>query len=83
VVKKKQSGDTQNLSFEQSMSELESLVENMEKGEMSLDESLSAFEEGIKLTRSCQKSLQEAEQKVEILMKNSIDAELEPFDDVE
>ena len=65
------------------MSELESLVENMEKGEMSLDESLSAFEEGIKLTRSCQKSLQEAEQKVEILMKNSIDAELEPFDDVE
>ncbi len=83
MVKKKQSGDTQNLSFEQSMSELESLVENMEKGEMSLDESLSAFEEGIKLTRSCQKSLQEAEQKVEILMKNSIDAELEPFDDVE
>jgi exodeoxyribonuclease VII small subunit len=65
------------------MSELETLVENMEKGEMSLDESLSAFEEGIKLTRSCQKSLQEAEQKVEILMKNSIDAELEPFDDVE
>jgi exodeoxyribonuclease VII small subunit len=83
VVKKKQSDNTKDLSFEQSMSELESLVENMEKGEMSLDESLSAFEEGIKLTRSCQKSLQEAEQKVEILMKNSKDAELEPFDDVE
>ena len=83
MVKKKQSDNTKDLSFEQSMSELESLVENMEKGEMSLDESLSAFEDGIKLTRSCQKSLQEAEQKVEILMKNSIDAELEPFDDVE
>ena len=83
MVKKKQSEETSALSFEQSMSELETLVENMEKGEMSLDESLAAFEEGIKLTRSCQKSLEEAEQKVEILMKNTAEAKLEPFDNDE
>ncbi|MEJ2214544.1 MAG: exodeoxyribonuclease VII small subunit [Gammaproteobacteria bacterium] len=80
MVKKKQSEPTNTLSFEESMTALETLVETMEKGELSLDESLNAFEEGIKLTRSCQKSLQEAEQKVEILMKNTADAELEPFD---
>ena len=83
MIKKKQSEETNSLSFEQSMSELESLVENMEKGEMSLDESLAAFEEGIKLTRSCQKSLEEAEQKVEILMKNTTEAKLESFDNDE
>ena len=83
MVKKKQPEESNALSFEQSMSELETLVENMEKGEMSLDESLAAFEEGIKLTRSCQKSLEEAEQKVEILMKNTAEAKLEPFDNDE
>lgn len=54
-------------SFEQSLSDLEVLVNKMEAGDLSLDESLGAFEEGVKLTRECQKMLDEAEQKVRIL----------------
>ena len=66
--------------FEEALGQLEQLVDTMEKGEMSLDDSLKAFEEGIKLTRQCQQSLQEAEQKVKILLENTTDAELESFD---
>jgi len=65
--------------FEQSLQELETIVENMEKGELSLEESLKAFEQGVNLTHSCQKSLQEAEQKVEILMKKSADNNFKKF----
>ena len=54
-------------SFEDSLAELEALVERMESGELSLEDSLSAFERGIALTRNCQQALQAAEQKVEIL----------------
>ena len=67
-------------SFEQAMQELEQLVETMEKGELSLDDSLQAFERGVQLTRICQQALSEAEQRVQILTQNSTDAELEPFD---
>ena len=55
-------------SFEDLLSELEALVETMEKGELSLEDSLKSFERGIELTRNCQKVLQEAEQKVQILV---------------
>lgn len=65
--------------FEQALAELESLVETMEKGDLSLEESLTAFERGIALTRHCQQALKEAEQKIEILTANSPDAELEPY----
>jgi len=68
------------LSFEDALSELESLVETMEKGDLSLEESLQSFERGVELTRTCQKALKEAEQKVEILTANTPDAELESFD---
>lgn len=68
-------------SFEDSLSELEALVESMENGELSLEESLGAFERGIALTRSCQQALQAAEQKVEILTTRTPDAATEPFDD--
>lgn len=54
--------------FEKQLSELESLVERMENGEISLEDSLKDFEQGIKLARSCQKSLEEAELKVKILL---------------
>ncbi len=66
--------------FEDAMSELEQLVEQMEKGDISLEESLQAFERGIKLTRTCQKSLNDAEQKVQILMEKNGQQTLEPFD---
>ena len=54
-------------SFEESLAELESLVETLEKGELSLEDSLKLFERGIELTRHCQKALKSAEQKVRIL----------------
>jgi len=65
--------------FEEALSELESLVETMEKGELSLEESLASFERGVALTRLCQQALKAAEQKIEILSTNSSEAELEPF----
>jgi exodeoxyribonuclease VII small subunit len=72
---------TDSPTFEEALTELEALVERMESGELSLEESLGAFERGIALTRACQQALQQAEQKVEILTRNDPDAEPEPFDD--
>jgi len=66
--------------LESSLESLEALVERMESGELSLEESLKAFEEGVRLTRQCQQSLQQAEQKVRVLMEQSEEAEPEPFD---
>ena len=59
------------LDFEAAIAELEQLVEIMEQGDISLEESLKNFERGIELTRNCQKALQEAEQKVQILTQNN------------
>ncbi|PIE42000.1 MAG: exodeoxyribonuclease VII small subunit [Gammaproteobacteria bacterium] len=65
--------------FETALETLESLVERMESGELSLEDSLSAFEQGIQLTKSCQKSLQEAEQRVKILIEQNGSEELQDF----
>jgi exodeoxyribonuclease VII small subunit len=67
--------------FEEAMDVLEKLVEQMERGEISLEESLKSFERGIKLTRTCQQALQEAEQKVQILLEKNGQQTLEPFND--
>lgn len=56
------------IDFEASLEKLETLVNAMEEGDLSLEDSLKAFENGIRLTRECQRALQEAEQKVQILM---------------
>lgn len=53
--------------FETSMAELEEIVEKLEAGEVTLDESLELFEKGIKLVKSCRNRLDEAEKKVKIL----------------
>ena len=55
--------------FEDALENLAELVEAMEEGELSLEESLKAFEQGIKLTRECQVALENAEQKVQLLVK--------------
>lgn len=55
--------------FEKSVKQLDTIVEQMESGELSLDESLKLFEKGVKLTRECQKTLVDAEAKIEKLMK--------------
>lgn len=59
------------IQFEQSVNELELIVKQLEKGELSLEESLKQFENGIKLARQCQEALNQAEQKIEILTKNN------------
>ncbi len=56
------------LNFEKALGELEALVEAMESGEMTLEESLQAFESGVRLTRECQQTLLQAEQKVQLLL---------------
>jgi exodeoxyribonuclease VII small subunit len=55
------------LSFEEALEELESLVTRMESGNLTLDDSLKAFERGVQLTRHCQTALKNAEQRVQIL----------------
>lgn len=61
--------------FEKTLADLETLVSSMEEGELSLEDSLKAFEKGIKLTRDCQTALQVAEQKVQILINEHGDTE--------
>ncbi|MBT7953204.1 MAG: exodeoxyribonuclease VII small subunit [Gammaproteobacteria bacterium] len=76
VVKKDEKFD-----FEKALKELEKLVENMEEGDMSLEDSMKQFERGVALTRSCQKALADAEQKVQILLQNAGKDELVAFKD--
>jgi len=59
--------------FEQSLSQLEAIVHSLESGQLSLEEALKAFEKGVTLTRECQHLLKDAEQKVEILTRDSND----------
>jgi exodeoxyribonuclease VII small subunit len=65
--------------FEQALGELEAVVEKLEHGELPLDEALRQFERGIELARSCQASLKQAEQRVEILLQKTPEAAPEPF----
>lgn len=73
----------QGADFEAALTELESIVEALEQGDLSLDESLQRFERGVQLTRACQAALKNAEQKVEILLRKtgaSGEFETAPFD---
>lgn len=64
-------------SFENQLEALEDIVNRLEQGELSLDESLTQFEKGVKLTKDCQKILSQAEQKVMLLNENN---QLEEFE---
>ena len=57
--------------FEDAFQKLEGIVKKLEEGNLSLEDSLKAFEEGVRLSRFCSKKLDEAEKKVEILLKDS------------
>ena len=70
---------TTDFNFEQALGELEQLVERMERGELSLEESLKQFEHGIALTRACQKALTEAEQRVQTLLESAGKQQLAAF----
>ena len=65
--------------LEKSLEELEALVVRLEAGDLPLEQALKEFERGVKLTRQCQAALQEAEQKVEILLRKTEQAEPSPF----
>jgi len=68
------------LDFEQSLAALQTLVERLENGELSLEESLAAFAQGIALTRECQGALAQAAQKVQILLERDGELAAQPFD---
>ena len=67
------------VSFEAAVAELTSIVEELEQGEISLEQSLQKFERSVELTRLCQKQLQDAEQKVQVLSQDG--EELKPYQD--
>jgi len=69
----------ENMSFEASVEELETIVQQLEQGDLPLDKALTQFERGIGLARNGQQKLQGAQQKVDILMANNSESELAPF----
>ncbi|MDA8856183.1 exodeoxyribonuclease VII small subunit [Porticoccaceae bacterium] len=77
------SKDKKAVDFEQQLASLEGLVNSLESGELSLEESLKSFEQGIKVARDCQAALKSAEQKVEVLMRQGDELVSQPFEDNE
>jgi exodeoxyribonuclease VII small subunit len=69
----------ENLTFEESLSELDTIVQNLEQGELSLEESMTLFERGLSLSQISQSKLQAAEQKVKILLEKNGEKELSDF----
>ena len=69
--------------FEEAVQELENVVEQLESGELSLEESLTAFENGVRLVKFCNQRLTEVERKIELLVKNKDGKlQLKPFEDL-
>ncbi len=69
------------VNLEKSIADLETLVDELESGDLPLEKAMKKFEAGIKLTRQCQAALKEAEQKVEVLVQSAGGEEaLQPFD---
>ncbi|MBN1613516.1 MAG: exodeoxyribonuclease VII small subunit [Deltaproteobacteria bacterium] len=65
--------------FEEALQKLDAIVRRMESGDLTLEESLKAFEEGVKLARFCSRKLDEAERKVELLLKEDAEQTIQPF----
>ncbi len=66
--------------FEDGLDRLQKIVQELEKGEVPLEKSLTLFEEGMQLSATCRKQLEEAEGKVEILLKQNGKLQTEPFE---
>jgi exodeoxyribonuclease VII small subunit len=71
------------MKFEEALKKLEKIVEELESGRCSLDDSLKKYEEGVKLSRFCHKTLQSAQKKIQILTKKGAGWETKPFTDTE
>jgi exodeoxyribonuclease VII small subunit len=70
--------------FKEALEELEQVVEQLESGELSLEDSLAAFEQGVKLVRYCNQKLTEVEKKIELLVKDKEgNLKLKPFVDAD
>lgn len=69
--------------FEEALGKLDEIVRKMESGDLTLEESLAAFEEGIRLSRFCTRKLDEAERRVEILLKTEEGFDTMPFKEKE
>jgi exodeoxyribonuclease VII small subunit len=73
-------GNTSSPTFEASLGELEQIVRELEKGDLPLEQSLALFEKGMQLSASCKAQLEEAETRVELLMKRGSGTVAVPFD---
>jgi exodeoxyribonuclease VII small subunit len=73
-------GEIALLKFEECLERLEKIVHELEKGEVPLEKSLTLFEEGMQLSATCKKQLEDAEGKVEILLKQNGKLQSEPFE---
>jgi exodeoxyribonuclease VII small subunit len=71
---------TSSPSFEASLEELERIVKELEKGDLPLEQSLTLFESGMRLSADCKRQLEEAESRIEILMKKGAEVVAVPFD---
>ncbi len=71
------------MKFEEALKKLEKIVAELESGKLSLDDSLKKYEEGVKLSRFCHKTLQAAQKKVQVLTKKSEGWDVTPFKEVD
>ena len=70
------------MKFEEALKKLEKIVEDLEKGDLSLDEALKKYQEGIELSRQCSQTLENAKKKIDVLVKNKKgDFDLKPLDE--
>ena len=78
-----QKDPTHNKKFESALEDLEQVVEQLESGELSLEDALAAFERGVGLVKYCNEKLNEVEKKIELLVKDKEGKlQLKPFDDL-
>ena len=79
MPEKKSERQTKAPAFEEGLDQLEKIVKQLEDGDLPLEKSLELFEKGVRLSEACRKQLQEAEGKVEILLKKQGRVEAKPF----
>ena len=70
----------ENKSFEELMQNLENIVQELEKGELNLDDSVAKFEEGMKISKECNKILENSEKRISILLENNGEISEEDFE---
>ncbi|MEZ4286771.1 MAG: exodeoxyribonuclease VII small subunit [Polyangiales bacterium] len=80
AAKRGKANSEEDATFEQVVERLQVVVEQLEGGELSLEESLEKFEEGVRLSRLGQRRLDDAERRVEILLSKNSGIETEPFE---